>query len=110
MALCPIADGKPSCIDEGPKPSACQAAASFTFESGSTALILLYGKPGYAIMIELGLRIHQTSNDRKGGMGMPVQTKGKANRKMTATRIISLVLAVLMLGSVLLAALFSNIY
>ena len=41
---------------------------------------------------------------------MPVQTKGKANRKMTATRIISLVLAVLMLGSVLLAALFSNIY
>ena len=41
---------------------------------------------------------------------MPAQTKKKANPKMTLTRIISLVLAVLLLGSVLLAALFSTVY
>lgn len=41
---------------------------------------------------------------------MPKSQKRKANAKATATRIIALSLAVLLLGSVLLAALFSNVY
>lgn len=41
---------------------------------------------------------------------MPASTKRKATAKATATRVIALVMAVLLLGSVLLAALFSNIY
>ena len=41
---------------------------------------------------------------------MPASTKRKAATKATVTRVIALVMAVLLLGSVLLAALFSNIY
>ena len=40
---------------------------------------------------------------------MTTPTKRKANAKTTMTRIISLVLAALLLGSVLLAAVLSNI-
>lgn len=41
---------------------------------------------------------------------MPVPTKRKATTKATVTRVIALALAVLLLGSVLLAAIYSNIY
>lgn len=41
---------------------------------------------------------------------MAGQTKRKASAKATATRLIALVLAGLLLSSVLLAALFSNVY
>lgn len=41
---------------------------------------------------------------------MPTQTKKKPQAKATITRVIALVLAVLLLGSVLFAAVFSNIY
>jgi hypothetical protein len=41
---------------------------------------------------------------------MPAQSKRKADGRKTLVRIVSLVLAVLLLGSVLLAALLTNIY
>ncbi len=41
---------------------------------------------------------------------MPSSAKKKANTRTTVVRVISLVLAVLLLGSVLLAALLNNIY
>lgn len=41
---------------------------------------------------------------------MPSSTKKKANTRTIVVRVISLVLAVLLLGSVLLAALLNNIY
>jgi len=42
-------------------------------------------------------------------MDLPTQTKKKPQTKATITRIIALVLAVLLLGSVLFAAIFANI-
>ncbi len=41
---------------------------------------------------------------------MPTSTKRKWNGKATATRVVALVMAVLLLGSVLLAAVLSQIY
>lgn len=41
---------------------------------------------------------------------MPSNAKKKANTRTIVVRVISLVLAVLLLGSVLLAALLNNIY
>ena len=41
---------------------------------------------------------------------MALQTKKKSNPKATLTRILALTLAVLLLGSVLVAALMSNVY
>ena len=41
---------------------------------------------------------------------MSAQTKKKPNAKTTLTRIIALVLAVLLLGGILMAAVFANVY
>jgi hypothetical protein len=41
---------------------------------------------------------------------VPAQTRKKAKRKIRANRIIALMLAVILLGSVLLAAALSNFY
>ena len=45
-----------------------------------------------------------------GGFSLAVQTKKKPNAKATMTRFIALALAVLLLGSVLAAAMFTNFY
>ena len=43
-------------------------------------------------------------------MATQSKKKAKANAKTTITRIISLVLAVLLLGGILMAAVFANVY
>jgi len=53
---------------------------------------------------------HLTPKKGRTQMATQPKKKAKANAKTTITRIISLVLAALLLGGILMAAVFANVY